>query len=224
MPSYWNVSILYIHICTKITHCHLCTIIGFPGGFSRVFLGGGGGAWGVGGHCANAPAAHKTKVKHEKQLASHELHKSFWVQPAKFNVRINAQLASNCSLTPDLRFWGARSLSRAIAPLNSLPEERKYTPLIAVSHAPWSPTCWLLMSLNLSAVTIVTSQLSAAWHTLAACTFQTIAENRDCSQTFFCYILFTNNTTPRPLIHYIFSGRGSRWNCYIHWWPLTMTF
>ena len=111
--------------------------------------------------------------------------------------------------TSDLRFWGARSLSRAIAHLNSLPGERKYTPLLAASRAPyWWPTCWIVMSLNLSVATIVTSQLSAA--------FQTIAET-PLSVEFFCYIVFTNNTTPRPLIHYIFSGRGSRWNCYIHW-------
>ena len=119
-------------------------------------------------------------------------------------------------IPPDLRFWGARSLSRANAPLNSLPEERKYTPLLAVSRAPWRPTCWTLMSINLSAVTIVTSKLSAAWHTLVAWAFQTIAEN--------CNIVFTNNTTPRPLIHYIFSGRGSRWNCYsIAWGELLIT-
>ena len=29
---------------------------------------------------------------------------------------------------------------------------------------------------------------------------------------------------PSYLGHYIFSGRGSGWNCYIHWRPLTMTF
>ena len=31
----------------------------------------------------------------------------------------------------------------AMAPLNSLPEERKYTPLLAVTRAPWRPICWI---------------------------------------------------------------------------------
>ena len=46
----------------------------------------------------------------------------------------------------------SRTPSHAIAPLNSIPEERKYIP--------WRLTCWMLMLFNLIGVTSVTSQLS----------------------------------------------------------------